>query len=69
VGTSAVLHLRPQTLRKAFSQKGAYFGVRPQKATNRRLFWNAQEIGKLKHGTARNIEAEHDDSAPKGGTE
>lgn len=41
---AAILHLRPQTLRKAYSQEGAYFGVRPRKAANRRLFWNANEI-------------------------
>lgn len=44
---ATILHLRPQTLRKAFSQTGSYFGVRPRKAANRRLFWNANEILRL----------------------
>lgn len=45
---AAVLHLQPQTLRKAFSQQGAYFGVRPSKAANGRLFWDAAAIRSLK---------------------
>ncbi len=50
---AALLHLRPQTLRKAYSQTGAYFGVRPRKAANGRLFWNVTEILGLKNGGGR----------------
>lgn len=49
---AAVLHLQPQTLRKAYSQQGAYFGVRPRKAANGRLFWDALAIRNLKAGVA-----------------
>lgn len=46
---AGILHLRPQTLRKALSKNGSYFGVRPRKAANLRLFWNAAEINNLKN--------------------
>jgi hypothetical protein len=45
---AAILHIQPQTLRKSFSQRGEYFGVRPRKAANRRLFWDAAAIRALK---------------------
>lgn len=45
---AAVLHLQPQTLRKAYAVQGAYFGVRPRKAANGRLFWDARAIHGLK---------------------
>ena len=46
------LGLKPQTLRKANSLHGAYFGVRPRKAANGRLFWGHGAIMKLKGGAA-----------------
>jgi len=31
--------VKPQTVRKRYSQTGSYFGVRPQKLPNGRLLW------------------------------
>lgn len=47
---AAVLKIRPQTLRAAVCRDGAYFGVRPQKARNRFLVWNAAAVDALLNG-------------------
>lgn len=41
------LHVRPQSIRKRYSQTGAYFSVRPVKMPNRRLMWPANAIEQL----------------------
>lgn len=47
---AAVLKVRPQTLRAAVCRDGHYFGVRPQKARNRFLMWDAAAIDALLNG-------------------
>lgn len=47
---ATVLKVRPQTLRAAVCRDGAYFGVRPQKARNRFLVWDAAAIDALLNG-------------------
>jgi len=47
---AAVLKVRPQTLRAALCRDGHYFGVRPQKARNRFLVWDANAIDALLNG-------------------
>lgn len=47
---AAVLKVRPQTLRAAICRDGHYFGVRPQKARNRFLVWDAAAIDALLNG-------------------
>lgn len=44
---AAVLKVRPQTLRAALCRDGHYFDVRPQKARNRFLLWDAGAIDAL----------------------
>ncbi len=47
---AAVLKVRPQTLRAAVCRDGHYFGVRPQKARNRFLMWDAAAVDALLNG-------------------
>lgn len=47
---AAALHIRPQTLRAAVCRDGHYFGVRPQKARNRFLVWDAAAVDALMNG-------------------
>ncbi|TXH39726.1 MAG: hypothetical protein E6Q92_08960 [Burkholderiaceae bacterium] len=47
---AAALHIKPQTLRAAVCRDGHYFGVRPQKARNRFLMWDASAIEALLNG-------------------
>lgn len=47
---AAILKVRPQTLRSAVCRDGAYFGVRPMKARNRFLVWDASAIDALLSG-------------------
>lgn len=47
---AAVLHVKPQTLRSAVCRDGHYFGVRPQKARNRFLVWDAAAVDALLNG-------------------
>lgn len=47
---AAILKIRPQTLRAAVCRDGAYFGVRPQKAHNRFLLWDAAAVEALAAG-------------------
>lgn len=47
---AAALKVKPQTLRAAVCRDGNYFGVRPQKARNRFLMWEAAEIDALLRG-------------------
>jgi hypothetical protein len=39
--------LRPQSIRKRYSQTGSYHGVRPLKLPNRRLMWPADAVDQL----------------------
>jgi hypothetical protein len=41
------LDIRPQSIRKRYSQTGAYFGVQPVKMPNRRLWWPFDAIEQL----------------------
>ena len=41
------LHIRPQSIRKRYSQTGAYFSVRPVKLPNRRLCWPIDAVVQL----------------------
>ena len=50
---AAALHVKPQTLRAAICRDGHYFGVRPQKARNRFLLWDASAIDALLTGEGR----------------
>lgn len=47
---AAVLKVKPHTLRAAVCRDGAYFGVRPKKARNRFLVWDAEQIDDLARG-------------------
>lgn len=47
---AAILKVKPQTLRAAVCRDGAYFGVRPQKARNRFLMWDAAAVDALLNG-------------------
>ena len=47
---AAVLKVKPQTLRAALCRDGHYFGVRPQKARNRFLMWDASAVEALLNG-------------------
>lgn len=41
------LGILPQSIRKRFSQTGEYFGIRPMKMANGRLFWPMDFVEKL----------------------
>jgi hypothetical protein len=45
---AAALRLKPQTLRKAWSQKGAYLGEVPRKGRNGRLWWSREALKRLR---------------------
>jgi hypothetical protein len=47
---AAVLKVKPQTLRAAVCRDGSYFGLRPQKARNRFLMWDAAAVDALLNG-------------------
>jgi hypothetical protein len=47
------LAMSPQSLRKRFSQTGEYFGVRPIKMPNGRLFWPVDAVEQLSNGCAK----------------
>jgi hypothetical protein len=49
---AAKLSLNPQSIRKRYSQTGAYYGVRPVKMRNGRLLWPSQSVAKLLLGGA-----------------
>lgn len=49
---TAVLHIKPQTLRAGLCRDGHYGGVRPRKLPSRRLAWLASEIDRLAAGEA-----------------
>lgn len=44
------LSLRAQTIRKGYSQTGAYLGIKPIKLPNRRLYWPTDAIEQLLRG-------------------
>lgn len=46
---ATLLGLKPQTLRKRYSQMGAYFGLRPRKFKNGRLRWPTNSVSLLMH--------------------
>jgi hypothetical protein len=50
---AAALVMRPQSLRKRFSQTGEYFGIRPVKMPNGRLFWPCDAVEQLTNGGAK----------------
>ena len=46
-----VLRVQPQTLRKAWSQRGAYGTLKPFKVkASRRLYWKTEEVRRLIEG-------------------
>jgi hypothetical protein len=47
---AAVLKVKPQTLRAGLCRDGNYFGIRPQKARNRFLLWDAAAVDALLNG-------------------
>jgi hypothetical protein len=47
---AALLRLQPQSIRKRYSQTGAYFCLRPVKLANGRLLWPADAIARLTEG-------------------
>ncbi len=47
---AAALKVKPQTLRAALCRDGHYYGVKPQKARNRFLLWDANAIDALTAG-------------------
>ncbi|WP_309829853.1 hypothetical protein [Caballeronia sp. LZ065] len=49
---ATMLMVQPQTMRKQFSQKGEYCGIRPRRLPNRRLAWPLAEIQALLNGGA-----------------
>lgn len=48
-----MLLVQPQTMRKQFSQKGEYCGIRARRLPNRRLAWPLAEIRALLNGGAQ----------------
>lgn len=44
------LAMRPQSLRKRLSQTSSYFGIRPLKMPNGRLFWPCDTVEQLTNG-------------------
>lgn len=47
---SDALDLRPQSIRKRYSETGSYFGIRPVKLPNGRLRWPADAVDQLLNG-------------------
>lgn len=47
------LDLRPQSIRKRYSQTGSYFGVIPQRLPNGRLRWPADAANRLLEGASQ----------------
>lgn len=41
------LSLKPQSLRKRFSQTGSYFGIKPYKLPNGKLRWSSDSLSKI----------------------
>lgn len=48
-----VLSLRPQSIRKRYSQTGSYFRLRPMKLKNGRLLWPFDAVSQLTKEEAR----------------
>lgn len=46
------LRLRPQSVRKRYSQQGSYYGIFPEKLPNGRLRWPADALDKLARGSS-----------------
>jgi len=49
---AVLLKLKPQTIRKHYSQHGAFMGIRPVKLPNGRLRWSGSAIARLLSGEA-----------------
>lgn len=49
---ASVLNLRPQSIRKRYSQTGSYFRLRPKKLQNGRLLWPSDAVIQLTQGGA-----------------
>ncbi len=47
---AAALAVDPQSVRKRYSQKGSYHGIRPTKLPNRRMLWPAEAVKRLLEG-------------------
>ena len=47
---AVLLKLKPQTIRKHYSQHGAFMGIRPVKLPNGRLRWSGSAIARLLSG-------------------
>jgi len=47
---AAMLHLKPQSIRKRYCETGAYYGVRPTKLPNGRLMWSPDTLTLLSEG-------------------
>lgn len=50
---AAKLGMKAQSLRKRYSQTGAYFGIKPTKLPNGRLYWPIDAIAQLLTGGAK----------------
>lgn len=50
---ACALSLRPQSIRKRFNQTGSYFGLKPVKLPNGRLYWPSGAIVQLQDGGAK----------------
>lgn len=44
---ASYIKVKPESIRKRFSQTGSYFDIRPKKLKNRRLAWPADAIEKF----------------------
>lgn len=44
---AAMLHIKPQSIRKRYSETGGYYGLRPTKLPNRRLMWPSDSLVQL----------------------
>lgn len=47
------LSMKAQSIRKRYAQTGAYFGIRPIKMPNGRLYWPSDALDQLQIGGAK----------------
>ena len=47
---AALAKLRPNTIRSNLCRHGHWLGIRPVKLANRRLLWDADEVGRVLRG-------------------
>ena len=50
---AALLHLKPQSIRKRYCETGTYYSLRPVKLANGRLIWPADAMSSLTKGAAK----------------